>query len=119
MDCAQDQEEQVSSLMEVIGDSEANLEVKAYDDDYDDDGRESCNGHVKCMRDDEEDEEEEGDDDDDDEKVMAWSTWIAMARSEWGKRREEEEEEEERSPLVADEEENKLFWETCLASGYP
>ena len=117
MDCAQDQEEEeVSSLMEETGDSEANyLEVKAYDD-YDEDGRESCNGHVKCVRDDDEDEEEE-EDDDDDEKVMAWSTWIAMARSEWGKR--DQEEEEERSPLVVDEEENRLFWETCLATGYP
>jgi len=118
MDSAQDQEEgQVSSLMEETGDSEADLEVKAYDDDYDDDdGRESCNGsYVKCVIDWDRDEEEEGEEEEEEEDdVMTWATWIAMSRSEWGKRGEEE-----RSPSVVDEEENRLFWETCLASGYP
>lgn len=116
----QHQDQEMSSLIEEIGDSEAtNLELNySYRDQYyddGDDGRESCNnGYIDGQREDDDDDDDDGDEDDD-EKVMTWSTWIEMERSEWEKR----DEKKERFSLVVDEEENRLFWETCLASGYP
>ncbi|ONK67547.1 uncharacterized protein A4U43_C05F1170 [Asparagus officinalis] len=119
MDSNQDYQE-VPHLTEETGDSEAILELKSYHDDYDDDGnydyddddRESCNGgcNFNGVSDDYDDDEDEA------EEEMTWSTWVTTARSE---RRKRGEEEEERSPAVVDEEENRLFWEACLASGFP
>lgn len=45
-----------------------------------------------------------------DRKVMAWSAWLAAVAKEVVA---------EQQVAVDDAEKSRLFWETCLASGYP
>ncbi|RWW72129.1 hypothetical protein BHE74_00020095 [Ensete ventricosum] len=100
---------QVFPAVEASGDSETSLGPLSDDHavfDGDDDDQESCCClDTHAIDDDKEEEEEVGEGDE----------AVVTARG----REEEEAEEEEEEGVVDPVEENRLFWETCLASGYP
>ncbi|KAG0480969.1 hypothetical protein HPP92_011533 [Vanilla planifolia] len=58
------------------------------------------------------------------QRVMAWSAWllqwaVAQAEGEGGEPAEKEVTEHQRLLLGDETEENRLFWERCLATEYP
>lgn len=85
-----------------------------YDDD--DDDSESCTGSAGYCDDiDDRMSEDYGiDGGGEDRKVMAWSAWLAAVAEEVTA-----EDQVAVAVEVDDAEQSRLFWETCLASGYP
>ncbi|KAL0928555.1 hypothetical protein M5K25_000449 [Dendrobium thyrsiflorum] len=99
---------------EESGDSEADLLVmpvqrgEDMDGFQDDDDSESCTESAGCCA------------DFDDRKVMAWSAWLAAVAEEVAAEKQVELALTVTVAVPMDEaEKNRLFWETCLASGYP
>ncbi|KAJ0977684.1 hypothetical protein J5N97_013158 [Dioscorea zingiberensis] len=120
-------------LMEKVGDSETHeapleyqypmlslLEGGGGEDVEDSTSESSCTGTCshECLKEKYYGERDiDGEAEDDDDSLRGWSPEFGTMSSEWFKKREEEE--EGIRVLVDSREEDRLFWEACLANRYP